>query len=476
MTLHFARRRILCLGDIMLDRFVYGHAGRISPEAPVPVVKLAETRHMLGGVGNVARNIASLGGTAILIGLIGEDDAGSAVRGLIAGDAGLVDACFGAPGRPTTSKTRVIATHQHLLRLDDEEAAPIDATTQMPILAAIDRHKAGADAIIISDYAKGLLTDTVVRYAMAAGAERGIPVLVDPKRSDIGHYRGANVITPNLRELQLATGMPVASEAEIVAAARRIMAEAGAGAVLVTRSERGMMLVEADGAVHSAPAIAQEVFDVSGAGDTVIAILALAVASGVSLPQAMRMANAGAGVVVGKLGTATLSPAELEVALGGGGSGRKCVPVAEAEGRIAAWRRQGLVVGFTNGCFDILHRGHVTSLAAARERCDRLVVALNADDSVKRVKGPSRPINPLEDRMAVIEALTAVDLVVAFEECTPLETIQALRPAILFKGEDYRGKEVVGSDIVRADGGEVVLLPLVEGRSTTTIIARSRGE
>lgn len=474
MTLDFTRARILCLGDVMLDRFVYGDVRRISPEAPVPVVRLTETRSMLGGVGNVARNIASLGGKATLIGLIGEDAAGRELRTLLAADPMILDACESA-ARPTSCKTRVIATHQHVVRLDEEEAGPIDPGIERAVIATIDRHGPEAQAIVLSDYAKGLLTRAVVERAIALGTARGIPVLVDPKRNDVSHYRGADIITPNLAELRAATGSPASSEAEIIDAARHMLNEAQAQAVLVTRSERGMTLVTADGAVHSTPAVAREVFDVSGAGDTVIAVLALAAATGQPLAQAMRMANAAAGVVVGKLGTATLVLQELEAALGGAPPARKCVTLVEAAERVAVWRRQGLTVGFTNGCFDILHRGHVTSLAAARRRCDRLVVALNTDASVSRLKGPGRPINPLEDRMIVIEALEAVDLVVAFAEDTPRDTVAALRPRVLFKGEDYLGREVVGGDIVIADGGEVVLLPMVEGRSTTAIVARGRG-
>jgi D-beta-D-heptose 7-phosphate kinase/D-beta-D-heptose 1-phosphate adenosyltransferase len=474
-----AGRRILCLGDIMLDRFVYGEVTRISPEAPVPVVRLKQTDLMLGGVGNVARNIASLGSTAVVIGLVGSDLAGRDLGRLLAGSAGIVDGCIPTGERPTICKTRVIATHQHVIRLDEEEASAIDAATEALVLAAIDRHAPWAAAIILSDYAKGLLTPAVVRHAIAVGGRCGIPVLVDPKQDDMAYYRGATIITPNAKELRAATGLPAGTEAEVAAAARTMLAAAGSAAILVTRSERGMMLVEAGGAVHSAPAVAREVFDVSGAGDTVIAVLALAAVAGAALPQAMRIANAAAGIVVGKLGTATLTQAELDAALAGLASpaeaaGAKVASLAGAVERVAAWRRQGLQVGFTNGCFDILHSGHVALLRAARQRCDRLVVALNTDASVARLKGPARPINPLEDRMAVIEALQAVDLVLPFAEDTPFETIAALRPNLLFKGADYADKLVVGADLVTADGGQVLLLPLVPGRSTTGIIAKSR--
>jgi len=471
--------RVLCLGDVMLDRFRYGRVERISPEAPVPVVRVGESRAMLGGAGNVARNVVSLGGEAVLVGLVGDDEAGREVAALIAATPGLEDANVRA-ARPTIAKTRVIAGHQHVIRLDEEETDPVGegeaALVRARVAAALPR----CQALVISDYAKGLLLADVVAHAIGEARRLGLPVLVDPKRDDLAHYRGATLLTPNLRELRAAARRPVETEEEIAAAARALLAPAGASAILVTRSEKGMLLVEATGAVHAVPAHAREVFDVSGAGDTVIAAAALAVASGQPLPRAMRIANAAAGVVVGKLGTATLDAAELAAAMEAGAgedaavAGKTVASPGQAAAVIEAWRRRGLEVGFTNGCFDILHRGHVTMLAAARAACDRLVVALNTDASVARLKGPARPVNPLEDRQAVIAALRSVDLVLSFAEDTPLDLITALRPDVLFKGADYREDEVVGGDVVRARGGRVALIDLVPGRSTTGIIARSR--
>ncbi|MFC7737776.1 bifunctional D-glycero-beta-D-manno-heptose-7-phosphate kinase/D-glycero-beta-D-manno-heptose 1-phosphate adenylyltransferase HldE [Roseomonas sp. GCM10028921] len=476
----FTGRRILCLGDVMLDRFHYGRIDRISPEAPVPVVRMGENRAMLGGAGNVARNIASLGGEAVLVGVVGADAAGREVTALIAGMPGLVDATTTCSLRPTIAKTRIIAGHQHVVRLDEEETGPIADGEAAAIRERVEALLPGCHALVLSDYAKGLLREDVVRHAIGAARRLGLPVLVDPKRPDFGFYAGATLLTPNLKELRAAAPGPTGTEDELAAAARALLDPSGVGAILVTRSEKGMLLVEAGDGVHTVPAHAKEVFDVSGAGDTVIAALALAVAAGNPLPRAMRIANAAAGVVVGKLGTATLDIAELAAAMeadareDGDIDGKIAPSAARAIPVIEAWRRRGLEIGFTNGCFDILHRGHVTMLQAARAKCDRLVVALNTDDSVRRLKGPTRPVNALEDRLAVIAALQSVDLVLAFAEDTPLELIRRLQPDVLFKGADYREEDVVGGDVVRARGGRVALIDLVPGRSTTGIIARSR--
>lgn len=479
--INFGGRRILCLGDVMLDRFHYGRIDRISPEAPVPVVRMAESRAMLGGAGNVARNIASLGGSAVLVGVVGQDAAGREVASLLAGTPGLTDATVASATRPTVAKTRIIAGHQHVVRLDEEVTGPVSDEDAAALRARLEALLPGCHALVLSDYAKGVLRADVVRHAIDTARAQGLPVLVDPKRSDFAFYAGATVLTPNLKELRAAAQGPAETDEELAAAARALLGPARADAILVTRSEKGMLLVEADGGVHSVPAHAKEVFDVSGAGDTVIAVTALAVAAGQPLPRAMRIANAAAGVVVGKLGTATLDLQELTAAM----EVEAGEEPADIAGKIVSsadqalpildlWRRRGLEIGFTNGCFDILHRGHVTMLQAARAACDRLVVALNTDDSVRRLKGPGRPVNALEDRLAVIAALQSVDLVLAFGEDTPLELITRLQPDVLFKGADYRPEEVVGGEVVRARGGRVALIDLVPGRSTTGIIARSR--
>jgi D-beta-D-heptose 7-phosphate kinase/D-beta-D-heptose 1-phosphate adenosyltransferase len=477
--LDFTGLRILVLGDVMLDRFLYGAVERISPEAPVPVVRLGRMLAMPGGAGNVARNISALGGEAILAGLVGRDPAAAEFRGLLAADAGITDGLVESSSRPTICKMRVIAGNQQVVRLDDEVAAPADAAEQAALIAAVQAALPGCAALILSDYAKGVLTPAVIAAAVAAAKALGIPVLADPKSDDFSQYRGADCLTPNARELGRAARLPVGSEAEVAAAAHKVMAEAGLPALLCTRAEKGMMLVRADGTVDSVPAEAREVFDVSGAGDTVIAALALAHAAGQPLPEAMRIANAAAGIVVGKLGTATVSADELAHALrAGSGStpGEEALLDRDAALRLVReWQAHGLRVGFTNGCFDILHAGHVALLRAARRRCDRLVVALNTDASVARLKGPTRPINSLADRAAVISALAAVDAVVAFGEDTPLELIRLLVPDVLVKGADYTIDLVVGADIVQAAGGEVALIDLVPGRSTTGLVTRLAG-
>ncbi len=479
----FSDVSVLCIGDVMLDRFVHGDMERISPEAPVPVLRLRETREMLGGTGNVASNIASLGGGAVLVGLVGADGPGAALRRLVADRPGLLAALVDSPHRPTICKTRFIAGRQQVVRADDESTAPLRPEEQEALLATVEARLPAAGAVILSDYGKGVLFPRLVEHVIAQARARAIPVFVDPKTDDFSRYRGATCITPNLKELASASRLPVGDEASVAAAARRVMADAEADAILATRSEHGMMLVERGGEVHSVPARAREVFDVSGAGDTVIATLALAHASGRSLVQSMHIANAAAGVVVSKLGTATAAMAEVlheldqqEADLAGREQGRTLpglAPLERVAALVARWKEQGLAVGFTNGCFDILHPGHVALLAEARASCDRLVVGLNADASVARLKGPARPVNALESRAQVIAALRHVDAVVGFDEDTPLALIRRLLPDVLVKGADYTVETVVGADVVRAAGGRVVLAQLVPGQSTTAIVARA---
>jgi D-beta-D-heptose 7-phosphate kinase / D-beta-D-heptose 1-phosphate adenosyltransferase len=475
----FSRARILCLGDLMLDRFAYCDTERISPEAPVPVLLLKRTQSMLGGAGNVARNVAALGGKAILIGLLGPDAAGAEVCRLIEQTPGLVDGHVASPGRPTICKTRYLAGHQQIVRVDEESADDLEQHEKAALIAAVERSIPDVDAVILSDYGKAVLAPGVIGAVIERARALGVPVYVDPKSDDFIRYRGATCITPNQKELSLAARMPVASDIEIIAAAQKVMRDAGAGAILATRSERGMALVEASGAVHLESARAREVYDVSGAGDTVIAVLALASASGYSLSQAMRLANTAAGIVVSKLGTATVELDELMLELSRDVRDKewhhaKYFTVAEAETLVRRWKSRGLRVGFTNGCFDIIHAGHVSLLAAARAECDRLVVALNSDPGVRRLKGPERPVNSLPDRSAVIAAVESVDAVISFDEETPIELIRRLQPDVLVKGGDYTIDGVVGADLVEAAGGRVVLVDLIDGRSTTRLIEAIR--
>jgi len=476
--LDFSALRILVLGDCMLDRFAYGDVDRISPEAPVPVVRLRRSLAIPGGAGNVARNISALGGHAVLAGLIGRDAAGAEFRALLAGDPRLTNALVESPSRPTICKMRLIAGTQQVARLDDEVTHPADAAEEAALAAAAEAALPGCTAVILSDYAKGVLTPGLIARVTAAAGRAGIPVFADPKAEDFARYRGVTCLTPNARELGRAARMPVGTEAEVITAATAVMRPAGLPALLCTRAEKGMTLLLADGTHASVPAVAREVFDVSGAGDTVIATLALAHAAGHGLAEAMRIANAAAGIVVGKLGTATVGADELAHALRAeGGSAPEegaLLDHAGAARLVADWKAHGLRVGFTNGCFDILHAGHVSLLRAARRRCDRLVVALNTDASVAGLKGPDRPVNSLADRAAVISALAAVDAVVAFGDPTPLDLIRLLLPDVLIKGADYAPDQVVGAAEVTAAGGRLELIPLVPGRSTTGVIAKLR--
>ena len=477
-TLNFSDISVLCVGDLMLDRFVYGEVERISPEAPVPVLRLTRTREVLGGAGNVVNNIASLGGRAVLIGLVGRDDPGARLRHILSRTPKVEGAYIETEDRPTVCKTRFIAANQQVVRADEESRAPLTAREEEALLSAVRERIGGVSAVVLADYGKGVLDVSTTAQVIALAKAAGVATFVDPKTSDFSRYRGATCITPNRNERAAASGMPVGDEAQVVAAARRVLEQAQAQAILATRSEKGMMLIEASGEVHAVPVRARDVFDVSGAGDTVIATMALCHAAGRTLVQSMHVANAAASVVVSKYGTATATMPEVMQELDAHDHQRQAEFVAGAQlldrvhELVADWKEQGLTVGFTNGCFDILHPGHVSLLAQARSQCDRLVVALNADASVRRLKGPTRPVNSLECRAQVVAALRYVDCVTSFDEETPLALISALKPNVLVKGADYTLDRVVGADVVQAAGGRVVLVKLTPGQSTTAAIAR----
>jgi D-beta-D-heptose 7-phosphate kinase / D-beta-D-heptose 1-phosphate adenosyltransferase len=460
---------VVVVGDVMLDRYVYGTSGRLSPEAPVPVVRKARETMMAGGAGNVARNILALGGRPLLFGLAGCDATGDELVRVIGDPARLVR----SPDWKTILKLRVIAQQQQIVRIDDEAPRPAAAAEAAELLAGLADSLPRARVLVLSDYGKGVLTPEVCARAIAMARTSGVLCVVDPKGRDYARYAGADYVTPNASELAEVTGLPTGTDAEVEAAGRALLARFDIGAVIATRSEKGMMLIPREGPVAVSLATAQEVFDVSGAGDTVIATLALALAADCPVPESMRLANLAAGVVVAKLGTAICSFAELEHAMrintGSGG----VLSQAAAAHILREWQAEGLRVGFANGCFDILHAGHVRMLREARRHCDRLIVALNDDASVSRLKGPTRPINPLEDRAAVLAGLDSVDAVTWFGEDTPLELILALRPDRLFKGSDYTIDKVVGAQEIRAWGGETVLLDLLPGRSTTGIVTRA---
>ncbi|HYC03998.1 MAG TPA: D-glycero-beta-D-manno-heptose-7-phosphate kinase [Azospirillaceae bacterium] len=468
---------VLCVGDAMLDRFTVGTVERISPEAPIPVLRVERESLTLGGAGNVACNLAALGASVRFLSVVGDDPEGATLSALAAerldGGAELLV----EPGRQTGVKTRFLAGGQQLLRADRETVAAVSAETASRLLARALDIMPGVRAVILSDYGKGVLADGLLRAIIDAAKAAGLPVLVDPKGSDYRRYRGAGIVTPNRKELAQASGLPVGTDAQVEKACRLLMRDCGLGAVVATRSEQGMSVV-AETSVHHLPAEAREVFDVSGAGDTVVAALAAALAAGAALPDAARLANLAAGIVVAKVGTAVVRPDELAAALNRQGweaAGAKVLSRAAAVERVEAWRRQGRRVGFTNGCFDLLHPGHISLLGQARAACDRLVVGLNSDASVKRLKGESRPVQGEAARATVLASLASVDLVVLFGEDTPLALIEALRPDVLVKGADYTIDKVVGADLVQGWGGRVVLADLVEGQSTTKTIAKMQG-
>ena len=463
----------VCVGDVMLDRFVHGQVSRVSPEAPIPVFARAGAEAMLGGAGNVARNLVALGGRCVLLGAVGTDAEADELAALAAAEPGLEARLTSDPGRPTTCKTRFVAGGQQLLRADVETSRPVPAAVAEALSRALAASSPGV--ILVSDYAKGVVTPAVLDACRAAAARTGAPLVVDPKGRDFARYGAVDLIKPNARELAELTGLPTGSDVEVEAALARALELCEARALLVTRAEAGMSLVVRGGGVRHLPAQAREVFDVSGAGDTVLAALGAALGGGADLETAAAFALLASGLVVGKAGTAVVTPAELlraEVLEQAAPIVAKLADAQTARARVEDWRRRGLKVGFTNGCFDILHAGHVDYLARARAACDRLVVGVNGDGSIRRLKGEGRPVNDLHSRALVLAALGAVDMVAPFDDDTPLALIEALRPDVLVKGADYDRAGVVGADEVESWGGRVVLAPLVQGYSTTAAIAR----
>jgi D-beta-D-heptose 7-phosphate kinase/D-beta-D-heptose 1-phosphate adenosyltransferase len=470
---HIGRACVGCVGDIMLDRYVYGAVERISPEAPVPVLRVERESAMPGGVGNVVRNLRALGAAVRLAAVVGNDGAGAEIRaGLEDEGAAVSFSLLVEAGRRTPIKTRFLAGNQQLLRADEESIAPLGAAARREILEAVAGWHADCPVLILSDYAKGVFADGLAAELIAAAHARGARVVVDPK-AEFGRYRGADVITPNRRELGAAAASEVRPGAE-VDCARSLARRFGVGAVLVTLGKDGMVLIDPEGLAHTLPAQAREVFDVSGAGDTVAATLAAGLAAGASLRDAAELANVAAGIVVGKVGTAVAHAREVAQALRHRDLLRveaKVVEAGELRERAEIWRRQGLRIGFTNGCFDLIHPGHVSLLRQARAACDCLVVGLNTDTSVARLKGPGRPLQSEVARAAVLASIATVDAVVLFDEETPLALIDLLRPDVLVKGADYRLEQVVGALLVQSYGGRVLLARLEPGYSTSATIA-----
>ncbi|MDX2424188.1 MAG: bifunctional D-glycero-beta-D-manno-heptose-7-phosphate kinase/D-glycero-beta-D-manno-heptose 1-phosphate adenylyltransferase HldE [Amphritea sp.] len=464
------KAQVLVVGDLMLDRYWHGPTSRISPEAPVPVVKVDQREDRPGGAANVALNITALGGGVSLVGIVGEDEAGQALQQQLESARVNCQFCH-SQQEPTITKLRVLSRHQQLIRLDFEERFGADhgALVQQQVEALLGN----VGVLVLSDYDKGTLSDP--QSLINAARKAGVPVLVDPKGTDFERYRGATLLTPNMGEFEAVVGA-CQSEQELVEKAQLLVQQLGLEAILVTRSEKGMTLIKpGQNEVHF-PAHAREVFDVTGAGDTVISTLATALAAGESLEIATGLANIAAAIVVGKLGTAAISGPELRRAVNQAqGSERGVVTDEQLLIALEDARAAGEKIVFTNGCFDILHAGHVGYLEQARAQGDRLVLAINDDESVRRLKGEGRPINPVERRKAVLAGLEAVDWVVSFAEDTPERLLEQVRPEILVKGGDYGLDGVVGGEFVRSYGGEVKVLSFLDNCSTTAIVEKIQG-
>ena len=458
-----ARTNVTVIGDAMLDQYVYGEATRISPEAPIPILAVEREVAMPGGAGNVVRNLTALGVAVAFVAVVGDDQAGSDLTALIGGQPNVEPWLIVQGGRATTMKTRYIAQGQQLLRADREVDTPLHPKLAERLLRIARDTITATSVTVLSDYAKGTLGGDLPRQIIDAAHQIGRRVIVDPKGTDFARYAGADVITPNRRELAIAVGRKLQGEADLLAAAAELRAAHGFGAVLISRAEDGMSLLDADGVVHF-PAEAAEVFDVSGAGDTVVATLAAGLAAGLPLRTAARLANIAAGVVVGKVGTAVAREADLLAALSPeGGTLRKIMQPEAAAELIERWRCKGWRVGFTNGCFDGLHPGHRHLLEQARAQCDRLVVGLNSDASVSRLKGAEHPVQPEAARAALIASVPAVDLVCIFDEDTPEALLHLLQPDVLVKGADRTLDQVVGAELVKSRGGRVLLADLLPG-------------
>jgi D-beta-D-heptose 7-phosphate kinase/D-beta-D-heptose 1-phosphate adenosyltransferase len=465
----FAKARIIVIGDVMLDRYWSGQAARISPEAPVPVVRVKTIEDRVGGAGNVALNIAKLGGKVTLLGVVGDDAEGETLRRLLEAEGVVCDFVV-EPDIRSICKLRVMAQHQQLIRIDFEETSlTFDSDA---LLARLVAHLPENNTVVFSDYGKGTLAD-VSTYIVEA-KQVGMKVLVDPKGVDYQRYAHADLITPNLSELQAVVGIPE-NEDNLIEKGRGLLKRYQIPTLLLTRGEAGMTLIQ-DDQVHSLPAQAKDVFDVTGAGDTVIAVMALGVALDMVLQDAMYLANLAGGIVVGKLGTSTVSMQELTRAMHGDRDSQYgIVSENELAQIMAGAKAHDERIIMTNGCFDLLHAGHVTYLQQAKALGDRLVVAVNSDASVRQLKGESRPINGLQERMTVLAALACVDWVVSFEEETPERLYCRLLPDVIVKGGDYSSEQVAGGDCVIRAGGEVKILQFVDGQSTTAMIKKARG-
>jgi D-beta-D-heptose 7-phosphate kinase / D-beta-D-heptose 1-phosphate adenosyltransferase len=471
----FHSARLLVLGDVMLDRFVYGTVERISPEAPIPVIREDRVVNMPGGAANVARNIASMGARVTLLGVVGEDSWGEELRVQLATNPGIDVHLLKDRSRPTSVKTRYVADGQQVMRADRESRVELSSAVERRVLDEYTALLSSADVIVLSDYAKGVLCDSLTRGAIEISSRAGKVTIVDPKSKDLAKYRGATILTPNRLELQQACGLECGSDEEVVDGARAILDKNVCDVVIVTRGKDGMSVVQrGEPAVHL-PTTARQVFDVSGAGDTVIAAISLGLAVGAKVGDSAAIANTAAGIVVGKRGTATVTTGEIMAALrpfDGYTDSQKIFSLDSVLQLVRDWRAAGLKIAFTNGCFDLLHPGHISLLEQARGSADRLIVGLNADISIRRLKGSTRPVQGEVARAIVLSSLKSVDAVVIFAEDTPIGLIETLEPNVLVKGADYTMQTVVGADLVINRGGKVLLAELLSGHSTTDTVKR----
>jgi D-beta-D-heptose 7-phosphate kinase/D-beta-D-heptose 1-phosphate adenosyltransferase len=472
----FVNVPVLVIGDLMIDEYLWGHVERISQEAPVQVVDVTRDEFVLGGAGNVVKNMVDLGAEVHVSSAIDGGDNGQLILTELEKLGVDAEGVFTESGKVSSRKTRILSfdTHQQILRVDRETLHPISDATSRRILSYLRTHVPRYAVVVLSDYAKGSLPRPLVRQLIGAAAEAGIPVVVDPKGDDYGAYRGAAMITPNRREAETVLRMQLADDESLRAGGARLLEEIEAESVLITLGKDGMALFEGEGTMLRIPAEERTVYDVTGAGDTVVSVVGLGLAAGLTRRQAVEIANIAAGIVVSKIGTATVTVQEIvdEVLRKGVSYGDKLLGLSALEEQVEEKRKTGKRIVFTNGCFDILHAGHTSFLQRARSLGDILVVGLNSDQSVRRLKGKGRPIIPLRDRAAVLSSLSSVDYVTVFDEDTPLALIEALKPDVLVKGNDYRRDQVVGGDVVESYGGRVELVELREGISTTRIIQR----
>jgi len=472
-----AKARVMVVGDLIVDRFVYGNVDRLSREAPIPVMVVDHEKTMLGGAGNLVRNLHTLGATVTLVGLVGRDATGEHLTAMLSESCDHV-LLRAIDGWQTTLKLRMMVGQQQIARIDYEKRQILTDEQIQQLVAAVVEQLPNNDVLLLSDYGLGLLSPNLCQALIAAAKKAGKPVLVDPRQSDYAAFRGASLVKPNRTDL-LAAARHVPTlcpaDAPLPDQVQALQQAYAIDNILLTLGDEGMVLCEGATPPLSLPAYRREVFDVSGAGDTVLAVLGAVMATGHDLKQAASLANLAASLVVARRGTAVVTPGELLIAIAeltGQDSNSKIMTLDQMANQAAEWRQQNLVVGLTNGCFDLLHPGHIASITASRQQCDRLIIALNSDSSVKRLKGNSRPIQSQQARAVVLAALANVDAVVIFDEDAPLAVLEAVKPDIYCKGEDYRGKKIAEFDLVEAYGGRIYLIPMVPGFSTTTTVAK----